>query len=325
MDSVQPTPESHEALWAGLPTSNLFKQKKLTGLREAVEGSAGHAAHERRTRALDAGAYAKLRAFLAERNVEFDVVALAAYHLLLQWYLDDVETLIGSWLLAPSAGSAVLRPSYIYSEDEDPVDSLLRDVGQQIRGERALHLEPAGPAVWDAKRAPVFYYAGLDGMGASDAVVAGLDAMRFPERRVIVAAAASGERAEFVISMPAEVAGAIGIDDFQQRFDTLLAMLVGNGAASVGDLKAQLGATADVPYRQLQEMQRRVIALWARVLGIPESTLSETSSYFEVGGTSLNAFKLVNRVRIEFQRDLSMRDIIENPTVQEFSRLLLRS
>ena len=96
------------------------------------------------------------------------------------------------------------------------------------------------------------------------------------------------------------------------------------GCSRVGEIKEHLGEGSEVPYRQLDEMQRRVIALWARVLGIAEDSLTETSNYYEVGGTSLNAFKLMNRVRVELQRDISIWEIIENPTIQQFSRVLLK-
>jgi aryl carrier-like protein len=314
----QSTPESHDALWVGLPSSNVFKQKKLTGLREDGDAPHGGAAPERRVTTLDADRYTGLRAYLAAKGLDFHVAMLGAYHLALQWYLDDVESLIGCCVVGSS--STIVRASYVYAEDEDPVEQLLGEIERQFRNGRSLPIAAGGPASWDAKRAPVFFYAGLDGTGA----IADLDLTRVPERRVVLVAGADAERAEFALSMPAGVSDAMAIDEFQQRFDAVLRSLLTGGHATVGELRSQLGAAADVPYRQLDEMQRRVIELWARVLGIPETALDASSSYFEVGGTSLNAFKLVNRVRIEFQRDISIRDIIEHSTIQEFSRLLLR-
>jgi aryl carrier-like protein len=270
--------ESLDALWAGLPGSNVFRQKKLTG--EAA------GAPETRTGRCDGLQH---------------VTVLGAYHLVLQWYLDDVESLIGCCVANGTA--TTIRASYVYSEDEDSVAQLLGDIERQLREGRALEVGADEPIAWDAKRVPVFFFA------AGNA--------RVPEGCVVVAA----EAGEVVVSMPF---ASMDADDFQRRFDSALRALASGGHATVGELRAQLGDAAAVPYRQLDEMQRRLIDLWARVLGVPETTLDASSSYFEVGGTSLNAFKLVNRVRLELQRDVSIRDIIENPTIQEFSRLLLK-
>lgn len=274
-----------EEIWAGLPGSSVFKQKKLTGLQDDAEPSAQ-----------------------TERRM-FDVpadhaVLLAAYHVVAQWYLDDLESLIGCCLTTP-CGPGV-RASYVYSEDEDAVESLLSDVRRQLGGGRVMDLGYSKG--WDSRRAPVFFY-------SMEPEAAGLTGRRV----VLTVVAGSAE-----IAMPPAAAQTVGIDDFQRRVATVAAALAAGECRTVGELKARLGEGGSVPYRQLDEMQRRVVSLWSRVLNVPEESLDATSSYFEVGGTSLNAFKLVNRVRLELQRDISIRDIIENPTIQEFARLLLR-
>ena len=318
---------SADDLWSGLPGSNLYKQRKLTGWREPTEDDVERTP-ERSERLLDAGLRAELDRFLAERARDFNAVMLGVFHLVLQWYLDDVESLVGSWLLAPSAGdgrgrpASVLRPSYVYAEDDVTVEDLLADIEGQLRSPRAV--DPDQLPAWASKRAPVFFFAGLAGGRESVFGPADLLALPCAEGRVVAAPVSSAGGMALAVSIPFTLSRTMDVEELHGRYERALSALVAGGDRPVGEVRRQLGGAAEVPYRQLEEMQRRVIALWAGVLGISVESLAESSSYFEVGGTSLNAFKLVNRVRVEFQRDLSIRDIIENPTVQEFSRLLLK-
>ena len=264
---------------------------------------------------LEGDRYAALKRFLDGQS--FNAVMLGAYHLVLQGYLDDVESLIGCCLLEPAQRRAVLRPSYVYIEDDEPVGALLGDVEQQLRSGNFIAVDSSPMA----QRAPVFFYLGVE--GAADSAVRNALMAHLPARRVTLTAIEDAERVEVRVSAHSATARVFDLADFQRRYETALSSLLANRSASAGEIRSQLADAAEIPPHQLTEMQNRVIALWARVLGIAEDSLTEGSNYFEIGGTSLNAFKLVNRVRLEFQRDLSIRDIIENPTIREFARILL--
>jgi hypothetical protein len=332
MDTAHSSTDSpYEELWRGLPSSNLYKQRKLTGWSEASEGEPGDEGIEHRTQWLEADRYAALKALQDATGRDFNAVMLGVYHLVLQWYLNDFESLIGCCILAPRAAAAqgawqraILRPSYVYVEDDDTVESLLSDIERQLRGGNAVEIDPSLAPAWRTKRSPIFFYAGFDGPCGPASGITDLLAARFPERRVRVAAAVEAERAGVSVSMPSATAHAIGLDDFQRRYDRALSVLACGGCSRTGELREQLGEGAEVSHGLLEEMQRRMISLWSRVLGIAEDHLSESSSYFEVGGTSLNAFKLVNRIRVELQHDISIRDIIEHSTIQELARFLLK-
>ena len=318
MERAQVAGSAQEDLWRGLPGSNVYKPKKLAGWSEANEEGAEGGALESRTRLLEGDRYAELKGFLDGQS--FNAVMLGAYHLVLQGYLDDIESLIGCCLLEPAQQRAVLRPSYVYAEDDEPIESLFQDVERQLRSGSfaAMDSSQMGP------RAPVFFYLGIEGAAATDSAVRNTLTAHLPERGITLTAIDEGERAEILISARSATAHGFDLADFQRRYETALSSLLASRSSSAGEIRGRLIGASVAPANQLTEMQKRVITLWAKVLGIAEEGLTESSNYFEIGGTSLNAFKLVNRVRLEFQHDLSIRDIIESSTVQEFARLLAK-
>jgi hypothetical protein len=137
---------SPDDLWRSLPASPLHRQKKLTGWRDLDEHGDEDATIESRGLQVETDRYAQLTARLADAGWDFHTVMLGAYHLVLQWYVDDFESLIGSCLVSPDGLDAppgggrtvTVSPSYVYAEDDDPVEQVLRDVAQQCRGAEAM-------------------------------------------------------------------------------------------------------------------------------------------------------------------------------------------
>jgi acyl carrier protein len=64
--------------------------------------------------------------------------------------------------------------------------------------------------------------------------------------------------------------------------------------------------------------QRRIAAIWREVLRV-ERTGTETS-FFELGGTSLNAMEVIIRICDEFQIDLPLQTIFRHPTILALER-----
>lgn len=319
------TVSAHEELWRGLPRSIVYRQRQLAG-RDDGEGAGEPPGQiERRRGWVDEAACAGLRALSAVQPEGLHPALLTAYHLLLQWSLEDLESLVGCVLVtAGEPAVAVLRPSYLYAEDEEPVEAVVQEVGRQLRAARSVEMVSGDAAAGSSRLAPVFFYWGDAGMPPREGELGpalGAD----PSGIVLLAAGARDGGVELCWSAPEEIGRAVGLDQLEACFQAIVASLAGGAGTTVGEVKNRLGETSRLPHRQREAMEARVAAVWAEVLGVAAGELGPRSNYFDCGGTSLNAFKLINRVRKELQRDVSIRDVVEHSTIQGFARLLLRS
>lgn len=68
------------------------------------------------------------------------------------------------------------------------------------------------------------------------------------------------------------------------------------------------------------ETEKTLAALWQEVLGIPKVGVQD--SFFELGGTSLQAAQLFTRIAEEFGQNLPLSTLFEAQTVEAISRLL---
>lgn len=64
--------------------------------------------------------------------------------------------------------------------------------------------------------------------------------------------------------------------------------------------------------------------LWANVLNIPESTIGLGQNFFELGGTSLKAIKLISRIQLNLGFHISFIDIFKYPTILEMVNYKLK-
>lgn len=64
--------------------------------------------------------------------------------------------------------------------------------------------------------------------------------------------------------------------------------------------------------------ERRLAAAWAEALGIPESQIGRRDHFFDRGGTSLSAVKLV----IAMGRAVSLKDVLRHPVLADLARLI---
>ena len=60
-----------------------------------------------------------------------------------------------------------------------------------------------------------------------------------------------------------------------------------------------------------------LVGIWAEVLGIEAGGLGIADNFFEIGGHSLVATQVVSRVRQVFKREMPVRVVFEQPTVEE--------
>jgi amino acid adenylation domain-containing protein len=68
------------------------------------------------------------------------------------------------------------------------------------------------------------------------------------------------------------------------------------------------------------DAQRRVAAIWAQVLGLPEVGLAD--NFFDLGGHSLLLFELHTKLRGEFGQEIPLVELFRLPTVEDQARRL---
>ncbi|HZI39145.1 MAG TPA: phosphopantetheine-binding protein, partial [Acidimicrobiia bacterium] len=64
--------------------------------------------------------------------------------------------------------------------------------------------------------------------------------------------------------------------------------------------------------------ERRLAAAWAEVLGIPEDQIGRSDNFFDLGGTSLSALKLV----VALDRVVSLAEVPNHPVLADLGRLI---
>ena len=80
-------------------------------------------------------------------------------------------------------------------------------------------------------------------------------------------------------------------------------------------------APAALPVAPRTELEKRLAAIWAELLGLP--TVGVEDNFFELGGHSLLAVQLLSRVRQTFQADLSLEVVYSGPfTVAELAKAI---
>ena len=67
------------------------------------------------------------------------------------------------------------------------------------------------------------------------------------------------------------------------------------------------------------ETEKQLFELWQEVLNCPDSGIGVTHSFFELGGNSLKAMVLINRINKEFSVKLLLRDIFQYQTIRSLA------
>jgi len=76
------------------------------------------------------------------------------------------------------------------------------------------------------------------------------------------------------------------------------------------------------PAQPLNEIERRLATIWSSVLGIER--IDKTADFFESGGHSLLAARLLARIEAEFCRRLSLLTLFRAPSIEEQAKLLMQ-
>jgi len=66
-------------------------------------------------------------------------------------------------------------------------------------------------------------------------------------------------------------------------------------------------------------LEKSLQKLWSEILVIPENKISITQNFFELGGTSLKAIKLISRIQVQLGFNIPFTDIFKYPTISEMA------
>lgn len=70
------------------------------------------------------------------------------------------------------------------------------------------------------------------------------------------------------------------------------------------------------------EVEKRLVAIWSALLGLPENGISVTANFFELGGNSLLVIRLLNHVEEQFGIRLDVRSLFDIRELRDLAGLL---
>ena len=68
------------------------------------------------------------------------------------------------------------------------------------------------------------------------------------------------------------------------------------------------------------EVEKKILQIWQKVLDI--QGINNQDNFFEIGGTSLKGVQVIAMINNEFQRNVSIVSLFENPTISSLSEML---
>jgi tyrocidine synthetase-3 len=71
------------------------------------------------------------------------------------------------------------------------------------------------------------------------------------------------------------------------------------------------------------EIENRLLTIWRDVL--ETNPISTKDNFFEIGGQSITAMKLIGSIWNSFQKEIRLKDFLQNPTIKDLSNLLQNS
>ncbi|WUH50947.1 phosphopantetheine-binding protein [Streptomyces sp. NBC_00443] len=87
---------------------------------------------------------------------------------------------------------------------------------------------------------------------------------------------------------------------------------------NAGSAGSELGTAEEGRDTPRTPTERRLAALWAQVLGIPEHTIRRHDHFFDRGGTSLAAVRLA----IALDRAVDIKDLTRHPVLADLARVV---
>ncbi|MFN4951435.1 MAG: non-ribosomal peptide synthetase, partial [Flavobacteriales bacterium] len=71
------------------------------------------------------------------------------------------------------------------------------------------------------------------------------------------------------------------------------------------------------------ETEKKLVKIWSEVLGTDAATLSIKADFFDLGGHSIKAIRLLGQVHKQLGVKLSLKELFSNPSIEQLSRLIM--
>ncbi|OUM65643.1 hypothetical protein PIROE2DRAFT_7310, partial [Piromyces sp. E2] len=68
------------------------------------------------------------------------------------------------------------------------------------------------------------------------------------------------------------------------------------------------------------ETEKKLCKIYGEILKIPSNEIGQMSDFYELGGDSLNAIRLISKIEKEFNIKIGMKNIVNNPSVYDLSQ-----
>ena len=70
------------------------------------------------------------------------------------------------------------------------------------------------------------------------------------------------------------------------------------------------------------ETEKKLVKIWSEVLGLEEDTLSIKANFFDLGGNSLKAIRLITKIHQTLNIRLVISDLFFNNDLESLARML---
>jgi acyl carrier protein len=71
--------------------------------------------------------------------------------------------------------------------------------------------------------------------------------------------------------------------------------------------------------------EKKLVKIWSEVLGVEENTLSITADFFDLGGHSIKAIRLLGQTHKKLGVKLALKELFSNPTIEQLSKWISTS
>jgi acyl carrier protein len=297
-------------LFKEFPYSNIHQQWTLSG-RDAMPEARESLAYKAKHALLDVSVCGKITDLAKECDLDEELILLAAYHLLVQKHLNNDESVIAMRRIKDARDgqpTLELSASYYYLEEGSTANELVSELADFQTDSPISKVSSSDFVPRLATKLPLFYFDIISGCEQKSD-------LGFSPVSLSIKAEVSGTWIQ--VRVLEGVSENLDTDLLLGEYLSLLSTLLSSPRLSLEELYAD--EQGEENSLIVDSIQLKMKGLWQQVLNVDIDDIKLSSCYFSLGGTSLNAFLLVNKIRSEFDQELSIRNVVENSTLKELS------